>query len=230
MHLRIVGLTLIAISVILGALMFSNLAAYERVEDFALLAEDPNVKIVDMIVDVPPFNRTREEAERLGKNWGWVGFNISLPHEGMLGYQAYGVIISANPNTKVDVVMGVVNETGLEILVFDGFSDVAWNFSKVYTAASLDEKKQYQKFWFNDLDGASKYCVLFRGLKNAAEDFLILISIKESWYEEKVLFPLTNTNAAITFIILITGTSLIIFDSGRKRRKSGFKTRRVMLT
>lgn len=226
MRLRIIGLTLVAISAILGALMLLNLAAYEKVEDFALLAEDPNVKIVDMIVDVPPFNRTREEAERLGKNWGWVGFNISLPHEKMLGYQAYGVIISADPNVKADIVMGVVNETGLELLVFDGFSDAAWNASKVYAAASLDENKQYEKFWFDKLDEASKYCVLFRGRKNAAEDFKILVSIKESWYEEKVLFPLTSTNAAITFIILITGTILIMFGSRRKKR-ARFKARRA---
>jgi len=131
-----------------------------------------------------------------------------------------------NPDVKADIVMGVVNETGLELLVFDGFSDAAWNASKVYAAASLNENRQYQKFWFSDLDGASKYCVLFRGRKNAAEDFPILISIKESWYERKVLFPFTNSNVIIIIIILITGASLIIFSSGGKRR-SRFKTRRV---
>lgn len=220
MNLRWIGLVLIAVSIILGIITVSNFQVYERVEEFALLADTSNYeKIEDKIVLVPPFNRTAEEAEKLGKNWGWIGFNISLPNQGRSGYQAYGVIISEDPNNKADVVMGVVNETDLVLLIFDGFSEEAWSASKVYATASIDNNRPYQKFWFNNLDGASKYCVLFRGRKNATDDMPILISIKESWYEGRTLIQQTPLNTAAIIVIFITGMSISVVNNYRRRGK-----------
>ena len=224
-----IGKLFFTISIALIFLMSSGFSIFERMEDFALLAENPKIKIVDKIVNVPPFNRTLEEAERIGKNWGWVGFNLSLPHEGLLGYEAYGVIISADPKIYADVVMGIVNETGLELLTFDGFSEEAWRVVKVYATASLDANKQYQKFWLNDLDRARKYCVLFRGRGEAANDFQILISVKEAWYEGKVLFPPTPVNAIGTIIVLLTGLGLLLLDR-RAQRMAKFRMRKRRLT
>jgi hypothetical protein len=227
MNLKWIGAVLIAASIVIGVIIASNFQVYERVEDFALLADTSNyekTKIEDQIVYVPPLNRTSEEAERLGKNWGWIGFNISLPNQGKGGYQAYGVIISADPNNVADVVMGVVNETGLDLLIFDGFSEQAWNASKVYATASIDDNKPYQKFWFSNLDNAQKYCVLFRGRKNATDDMPVIISIKEAWYEWRTLIQPAPLSSAATVTLFLSGISILIADRYRAR-KNGLKKR-----
>ncbi len=223
---KLLGIILLLTSLILATTIVSEFQIYEKVEDFAVLADSRNeVKIVDKIVEVPPFNRTQKEAFKLNKNWGWVGFNISLPHEGESGYEAYGVIVSANPQVKVDVVMAIVNETGLDLLIFDGFSEQAWNASKVYATASLDEKKQYQTFWLNGLDGAGNYCVLFRGRKNATDDMPVLISIKERWYAGRILIPKTVSSVSITATLFFTGLTLTLFSLSGDRKRSRKKPR-----
>jgi len=212
---------LVLSSIILSLLIATDFKVYDRREDFALLADvSEKVKIVDKIVNIPPFNRTPAEAKKLGKEYGWVGFNITLPHQNYTGYQAYGIIISHPSLTDpADIVMGVVNETDLELLKFDGFSEQAWNASKVYATASLDNTKLYQKFWFHDLDNAEKYCILFRGRKNSTEDDVIMISIKEAWYEARTLVPASPLSIGTNSFLMLSGALLIIKSFHRKKRK-----------
>jgi hypothetical protein len=225
-------LKLVGLAVLLPSLALLMAAAAEvkvpyKVEDFAVLAEDPRVEIKEKIVPVPPFNRTLEEASRLKRAWGWVGFNISLPHQGRPGYEAGGIILY-EPKTpeKSSVIMRAVNETDFEFLIWTGMEEKAWNICKLYAEAYLSRSKPYTIFRFTNLDNCTKYCLFFRGLDDGVEDTLIIISIKEAWYEYNIWIPRTPLNIAIIGAPAILGLSMTITGfkyDGKGRRFKKFK-------
>lgn len=212
MYLRWLGLTLLILSLIIGTVIATNVKILHRTEVFAQTEDD--MLLEDKVVSVPPWNGTE----------GWVGFNVTLSHKGKMNYEAYGLILPNDEDPEPKTVMRVVNETGLAILRFDQFSTEAWNYTKVYAAAYLDRNRLYDSFRFLEVDNSSKYVFLFRGLKNETEPRPILISLKEAWYEGKILLEPTAPNILIVAATTILGLSLTIRSSlktrGRRLRRS----------
>jgi hypothetical protein len=228
--LKWIGLAFLIPSLIILMAVAAEVQVPYKVEEFAVSAENPDVEIKEKIVPVPPFNRTLEEAQRLNKSWGWVGFNVSLPHQGKPGYKAGGIILyDPKSPEKSEIIMRVVNETDFEFLILSGMEDLAWNICKIYVEAYLSKNKPYTEFQFNGLDNCPKYCVFFRGLDDGIEDTLILISIKEAWYEYKVWIPRTPLNMTIIGAPAILGLSLTItgFIYNKKSRHLKFRKKAV---
>jgi len=225
--LKWIGLAFLIPSLVILMAVAAEVQVPYKVEEFAVLAEHPDVEIKEKIVPVPPFNRTLEEAQKLNKLWGWVGFNVSLPHQGKPGYKAGGIILyEPKSPEKSGIIMRVVNETDFEFLIWSGMEDAAWNICKIYVEAYLSKNKPYTEFQFNSLDNCSKYCVFFRGLDDGVEDTLILISIKEAWYEYKVWVPRTPLNMAIIGAPAILGLSLTITGFKYNKKSRHLKVRR----
>jgi len=168
--LRWIACAVLIVSLALGTIVVADVQIYQRLESFAV-SPDTNEKIEDQIADVPPWNSTE----------GWVGFNVTFPNEGKEGHEAGGVLLSGSEDYRPEVVLRVVNSTGLLILRIDQFDEAAWNDSKVYGVAYIDASRLYSKFTLLGLDGAGKYTVLLRGLENRTEPSPVLFSIKESW-------------------------------------------------
>lgn len=223
MYIRWIGIVFLLGGLVFGLLIASEFKVYTKEERFAVLAEDKNIEIKDKIVMVPPWNRTEKEANELNLTWGWVGFNISLPNQGKFNYNAEGIILHAKVDEKPRVVMRIVNETGLDLLLFDYFSDPAWNASKVYAVAALNATIRSFRFPFLGLDNCSKYCVLFRGLDNSTEDFEILISIKESWFNMSNLLQKNEVNAATAVTLIATGSALILISFKKRKNRKKWK-------
>ncbi|MDH7564418.1 MAG: hypothetical protein QHH24_06040 [Candidatus Bathyarchaeota archaeon] len=236
MILKWIGLALLLLSLIIGSIMAADVQLLQRKDTFAVTAENKHVQINGTTVPVPPLNRTEEEARQLGKNWGWVGFNITLPNQGKQNYEAYGVILPANPSPPwPDVVMAIVNATpptkvgnetivgGFDLLTFDQFSDEAWAATKVYAAESLTASRPHATFSIMGVDNASKYTVFFRGRANGTDDSLIVISIKETWLENTPLIPASTTNATIIAAIAVLGMVLTSLGFRKTRRRLAAK-------
>jgi hypothetical protein len=200
MQWRWFGALLLILSLIILIIAVSNVKTTRQIEVFARNAED-GTNIEDTIVKVPPWNASQEKHPR-----GWVGFNVSMRNAGKEEYEANGVMVPADLNqTPPTVVMRVVNLTGLAILRFAGFDAPTFTEIKNYAGTFLNSSHQYSFFRFVGLDNSSKYVVLFRDLINGTQDSRILISIKESWIEERNLMePSTSNVVAIT----TTGTAL----------------------
>ena len=199
-------------------------AGLVRVETFAKIASDGS-PIEDRIVPVPPFNRTAGDLP-----WGWIGFNITLPNQGRTGYEAYGTIRAYNEQQEPGVIMRIVNATpggGFDLLIFDMFSEQAWNASRVYAVASvpslLNQSQYHDEFSFYKPDNTSKYCVFFRGIKNGTDDFRILITIKEAWYQEE---PVPEIPSPLVLPLLIAATLLAVTIFRKANRQSGQSTPR----
>jgi hypothetical protein len=218
--------------------MAENIRLFNRVEGFAREANDRS-PIVERTVDVPPWNRSEDSTP--GRNVGWVGFNMTLPNStlGKPGYEAYGIVLTNDPNKSPTVVMRIVNATpdigGFDLLTFDQFSELAWNASRVYAAATLQPTQPSFQFQFFNLDNATKYAVFFRGLDNGTDDSQILITIKEAWLEGWVLIPATPLDSAMVAAIVVVGASLTIVGyrrtlKKRPRRRSITHTQEVQST
>lgn len=207
MNLRWLGLTLLIPSLIIGTVIATGVKIFYRTEAFAKI--DDGKELQDIVVDVPPWNSTE----------GWVGFNVVLSHRGKMSYEAYGLILPNDGDTEPKMVMRVVNETGLAFLRFDQFSIEAWNDTKVYAAAYLDINRLYDRFSFFEVDNSSKYVFLFRGLKNETESRPILMSVKEAWFEGKVLLEPTPPNILIVVITTMVGLGLTIRQAPKPKRR-----------
>jgi hypothetical protein len=220
MQLKWLGVALLAISIILGSITAANVQIYMRKDSYALSADD-QTQILDRTVPVPPNNRT-EEGDR---PWGWIGFNITLPNQGKAGYEARGIILPNNENERPHVLMRIANATpggGFDLLIFDKFSEQAWNASRIYAIASLPSLvngKYYDEFRFEKPDNASKYCVFFRGLVNGTEDLEVLLTIKETYMEPGTLIPATLPYAATIGTVGLVGSILIVIGLAQTRRK-----------
>lgn len=176
MLLRWIGCAVLIVSLALGFIVVADVQTYQRLESFAI-DPDTNEKMEDQIVAVPPWNSTG----------GWVGFNVTFPNEGKKGHEAGGVLLPGSEDYRPEVLLRVVNSTGLLILQIDQFDEVAWNDSKVYGVAYINASRPIGRFTLFDLDGAGKYTVLFRGLENKTEPSPVLISIKEAWLVNRSL-------------------------------------------
>lgn len=215
MNLRGIGLTLLLISLILGALMLADvkIPKFERKADY--VRTEDNKPLIDRVVQVPPWNSTE----------GWVGFNITLRHKEKVNYEAYGLILPNDAETNPeppDIAMRVVNETGLALLLFEQFDPPVWNDTKVYAEADLlPPNKLHDNFKFHDLDESEKYIVLFRNYKNSTQPRPILINIKESW-DEITLVSLLEPKApyiVIAVLTTITGLGLLTRKPKPPRRR-----------
>jgi hypothetical protein len=208
---------LLIASLVIGLIVASNLQILQRREQFAV-SEDGKT-IMDAMVPVPPWNRTEEQALEQHTQWGWVNFNMSLNNQGKIGYEANGIILPYYLNETPSVAMRVVNETGFGFVTFDQFSESSWKASKIYAVAYLNATHRSDSFQFINLDNCPKYCVFFRGLENGTNDFHILISIKETWYEETSLIPPTPVNIAIVAATAMIGLGVtaIGFRQSNKR-------------
>ena len=220
MYLKWIGLALLISSLLLGAIMATDIQIFQRTVSYALVASD-KTPMVDRVVPVPPFNRT--EGDR---PVGWVGFNMTLPNQGKNGYEAYGIILPNDPDEKPEVLMRIVNATpggGFDLLIFDRFSEQAWNASYVYAIAELpsftDPNQYYKEFRFYRPDNASKYCAFFRAIKNGTDDFNILITIKESWLEPGSLIPSTAPFMTVIVATGIVGSGLVVVGFVQPRKK-----------
>lgn len=191
MKLRWFGLVLLLVSLVLGYIILADVKTFERVR-YPVLVDQP--------VDVPPKNSTE----------GWVGFNITLPHQGRRGYEVYGVIVSNEEGWEPSVGMAVVNGTGLWMLQEGFFSEAVWNTTKVYASAVLDKNNPYDRFEFEGVDGSEKYFFIFRGLKNGTRSHSILIGLKEAWYEGRDLLEPSPLNLSLVLLVILVGLYSII--------------------
>jgi hypothetical protein len=226
MQVKWLGLAILVVSALLGSVMAANVQVFERKESYAQSVND-QTPIVDRIVPVPPLNRTEGDLP-----FGWIGFNITLPNQGKAGYEAYGIILPSHENERPQVIMRIVNATpggGFDLVIFDKFSEQAWNASRVYTVASLpsweNTNQYYDEFWFVKPDNASKYCVFFRGMVNATDDLNVLLTIKEAYLEPRTLIPATLPYAAVIGTVGLAGSILIVIglvqtDKKRSRKRS----------
>lgn len=206
------GAGLLLISLLVTGIAGANVKALYKKQGWAKTEKDGTfVDVKGQTVLVPPWNSST----------GWVGFDIALPNEGKTGYSAHGTIAPADQDPNPNMVMRAVNESGLDYLTFDLFSEAAWNVTQAYADALLDSTSTYRSFEFYGLDNCSKYIIVFRSLKEEAQDRPILVSIEETWFEPGNLLELTPWNASIIAVVALTGLGLIIYDlnSGRKKRK-----------
>lgn len=226
---KFAGLAILFPSLMMAIVIVAKVRVPYRVEDYAVIAESPDMKVMEKIVPVPPFNRTLEEAKKLNRQWGWVCFNFSLPNQGKPGYKAGGVILyEPNSKEKSRILMRIINETDFEFLLWTGMEELAWNTCKIYAEARLDfQNQRFNEFILEKLDNASKYCAFFRGLDCGVEDTLVLVSIKESWYEYETWIPATLTNITVIGTTLIIGIILTMVGFRRKRRKHYMKMKRL---
>jgi hypothetical protein len=212
MYERWVGAALLLVSLLVASVAGSNVKVLYGEHDWA---ETGNRKqlVYDATVPVPPWNSTS----------GWVGFNVTLPHQEETGYSASGAIEPADQDPNPDMVMAAVNMTGLSLLTFDGFSEQAWNSSKVYMRSFLNSSFLTNTFEFTGLDNCSVYVLLFRGLKNETQNRPILISIQESWFEPGPLLVLVPWSASIVAAVAFFGLGLIVYDLNSQRTRSRLK-------
>lgn len=204
------GAGLLLVSLLVTGIAGANVKAFYKKEGWAKTEKDNTfVDVKGQTVLVPPWNSST----------GWVGFSIKLPNEGKTGYSAHGTIAPADQDPNPYVVMRAVNETGLDYLTFDLFSEAAWNVTQSYADPFLDST--YSSFEFYGLDNCSNYILVFRSLKEESQDRPILVSIEETWFEPENLLELTPLNALIIAVVAFSGSGLIIYDlnsRGKKRK------------
>jgi len=217
MYWRLLGVILLSLSLITGGIIAAKVEVPHRIESFAeghviVKSVEKNVELKDIVVNVPPRNSSE----------GWIGgINVTLPNRSKPSYEAYGIILPNDGDKHPDMMMVVVNETGLIMLKWDQFSPDMLNTVKKYTAAKLNETWLHFEFRFTDLDTSSKYIFLFRSLKNETASRPILISLKEAWYEEDCLLPSTPFNIGIVAVTASLGLIVIIksFQHPKKHPK-----------
>lgn len=217
MRNRGIGLLLLLVSLLIGVFARSDIKIPVQIEQFAKTENGEEVK--EKIVMVPPWNAVEENPPR-----GWVGFNITVTRENKINHEIHGIILPADMDPNPKVVMRVVNETGLMILIWDNFDPYTWDSIKVYAAAYLNGTRRVDNFKFREIDESKKYIFLFRGLKNETHDRPILISVKETWYEEKALLEPFTSNVLIAFSILMVGIGIILILKKPKHSKLRSKT------
>jgi hypothetical protein len=210
MHERWFGAALLVVSGLLAGLSLPYVKVTYAKDAWAKAVKDDTlVDASDQTVMVPPWNSSE----------GWVGFNITLPNEGKTGYAVHGTIVPADGDQNPQVALRVVNATGLDLLTFDGFSSQAWDATVVYAGSFLDSTVKYNTFDFQYLDNSSYYIVLFRGLKNETQNRPILVSIKETWFEQGRLLELTPLSGSAIAAVALVGLGLIVYDlNSRKGR------------
>jgi hypothetical protein len=221
MRWRTFGLLLLLLSLSVGVFAISHVKTYDSIQQFVRNAED-GTEVKDVVVNVPPWNATeRKPAE------GWVGFNVSLIPDGKMNYEAFGVIMPNDEDKAPDLVMRAVNSTGLQYLEWDQFDPYDWNVVRVYAAAVLNSSRLFDQFRFVGVGNDSIYTMLFRGLKNETQDRPILLSLKESWIEERNLLDSSDSNALIIVAAAtaIVGLVLAIKNPRSQRRVRKLKTR-----
>lgn len=195
---------------VLAGMAAGNVQRYYKTEGFAL-AEEGNREAEDLLVQVPPRNSSE----------GWVGFNITLPNQAKASYEAEGLLIPDDLDPDPFMVMAAVNETGLDLLLFDHFSDQVWNVTKAYTRVYLDSEHRYGDFIFRDLDNCSKYVLLFRSLKDETVENVsrpFRLSIRETWQEPT---PLIDPYLGTVLLASLppAGLILVIVDFQLDRKK-----------
>lgn len=216
MLLRWIGCAVLIVSLALGIIVVADVQIYQRLESFAV-DPDTNEKMEDRIAEVPPWNSTE----------GWVGFKVTFPNEGKKGHEAGGILLPNSTDYRPEVVLRVVNSTGLSILLIDQFDEAAWNDSKVYTQAYINASIRSSEFRLLGLDGAGNYSVLLRGLENRTEPSPVLISIKESWLINRSLIQPGFFSTLAIAATACFGGILVMWSylkpkqspSGRLRRK-----------
>ena len=101
----------------------------------------------------------------------------------------------------------------------DNFDPSTWDSIKVYAAAYLNANRLYDNFRFIETDSSTKYVFLFRGLKNGTQDMPILISVKETWDEEKTILDSTTSNVLkISSIATACIGVILIIKRGKPKR------------
>ena len=215
MYERWVGAALVVVSLFVAGVAGSNVKVLYQKQDWARTANGTQL-VYRATVSVPPWNSTS----------GWVGFNITLPHQQDTDYGAAGAIAPADqdPNPAID--MAAVNSTGLSLLIFDGFSQQAWNASRTYTRSFLNSTFPTNTFEFVGLDNCSVYILLFRGLKNETQNRSILISVQESWFEPGPVLVLSSWSASLVAAVAFVGLGLIVYDLNSQRARTRLKRMR----
>jgi hypothetical protein len=211
------GTYIVNVTAAIADVSVTNQTTFQLIQDGSLVRVEAwaktgngNQLVEDATVSIPPWNSTS----------GWVGFNVTLPNQGKTSYMTYGMLATADQDPNPNMVMAAVNATGLSLLTFDGFSEQAWNASKVYARSFLNATYKTNTFEFRDLDNCSGYILLFRELKNETQNRPILISVKETWLEEREQpspvtttttirsgFASVNQTTAIGIALNITGSS-----------------------
>lgn len=170
MYAKWFGAALILVSLLVAGLAGANVQIFYKKEGWAKTEKDDTfVDVKDQIVLVPPWNSST----------GWVGINITLPNKGKTGYSALGTIAPADQDPDPNLVMRAVNESGLDYLAFDLFSEAAWNVTQVYADSFLDSTYRYGSFEFYGLDNYSHYILVFRGLKKKLRIARFLLALKK---------------------------------------------------
>lgn len=176
--------------------------------------------VYSKIVNVPPQNSTQ---------FGWIGFDVILPNQEKLGYAASGAIQPADQDPDPEVIMNVVNATGLSDLngTFEQWDPSWWDVLQVYATIILSSTSGLTSgiFEFQGLDNCSPYTVLLRGLKNETQDRPFLISIKETWLDPQNLIELTPSSTSAIVASALIGSGLIVYDLNSQRKTK--KLRRV---
>lgn len=208
-------------SLLMGSFAKSNIKTLVQVEQFAKTEDGQEVE--GKIINVPPWNASVEDTPR-----GWVGFNITVTRENKINHEIHGIILPADMDPNPKVVMRVVNETGLMILIWDNFDPFTWDTIKVYTAAYLNGSRRVDNFRFIEIDDSKKYIFLFRGLKNETFDRPILISVKETWYEERIVLDTFTSNVLVACSIATACVGVILIFKKDKTDRSS-KSRRKLL-
>ncbi|MEM2507479.1 MAG: hypothetical protein QW670_03710 [Candidatus Bathyarchaeia archaeon] len=222
MKKRSLGFLLLLISLLIGGFANSNTKTLVQIEQFAKTENGEDV--VDKIVMVPPWNASEENPPR-----GWVGFNVTVTRGNKINHEIHGIILPADRDPNPKVVMRVVNETGLMILIWDNFDPYTWDSIKVYTAAYLNGSRRVDNFRFKEMDESRKYIFLFRGLKNETFDRPILISVKETWYEERIILDAFTSNVLVACSIATACVGVILIFKKDKTDRSS-KSRRKLLS
>lgn len=208
---------MLLISLILAGIIAGDVKTFEEKKSFAVALENGgSSELRDRVVDVPPWNSSA----------GWVGVTVEFPHQGKMGFNAYGVILSEDNDTEPAVLMRVVNESGVSFLRFDLFSEEAWNYTKVYAEAHLSRYQLYDTFTLTDAEDTDRFIFLFRGLKNGTELQPILMSVKESWYEGSSILQPTASNLFIVAVVASMGFYLVISNPGSSRDRESRRKKR----
>jgi len=199
----------------MAAEIVPSIQTYDEKEAPALVEEEDGefTPALNRIVLVPPYNSSE----------GWIGFNITLRKEGALDYRAYGIVNATATKSHISIVMHIVNTTGLEDLVFDGFIPEAWQRNKVYASAFLNDTQKADTFYLRNLDNCRKYIVLFRSYyENDTSYTPVSLTIVESWYEGT---PIVKAMPQLYIVFLgtsVVGVCLIslgLYSEKKKRRK-----------
>jgi|YelNatPaOPRAMG01_1025707.scaffolds.fasta_scaffold03923_11 hypothetical protein len=194
-----------------------TIQTYDEKEAPALVEEEGGkfTPALNRIVPVPPYNSSE----------GWIGFNITLRKESALDYKAYGIVNATAAKSHINIVMHIVNTTGLEDLVFDGFIPEAWQRNKVYASAFLNDTQRADTFYLTNLDNCSKYIVLFRSYENDNLYTQVSLTIIESWYEGTPIVKATPQLYLVFLGTSVVGICLIILGlhSEKKKRRKYFR-------